>query len=556
MATIDERLARITSLSAKELKQLREDIGAEFDKAEEAEDIDAMEAVAVKGDILKNFEQLMASVNDVTKDVKLEVENESDAEVEVTVESGDDKDEDEKPAESDKDEDKADDKADTTSEAEVAEDAKNESEVPAMAASAVLPEAKDEGEGKELTPVTAAGSSIEYIKARPFAGHDLKGLVAGAEFQDQMDIASAMIDKIDQIRGTHGGDGEKRTVVSLRASVDEARMLTTDSIGNMAKIDPVAYGSALVASGGWCAPLPINYDIMGVGTTARPVRDSLPTFGATRGGIRYIQPPTLGAYNAAISLWTAENDATPTNPAVKPSLKVNCANELEATADAVTLSLIFGNFMSRAFPELVQRHNQLALIQHARFAERTLLNKISAASTPVTTSHGLGYGRDLLLSISQASAFYRNRHRIPRPVRLRAIMPEWVRDAVREDIATNLNVGTSDIAISDAQVDAWFASRGLNITWHLDDTLATQTSGAALNAFPTTIKWWLFAEGTFLFLDGGTLDLGVVRDSELIDTNDYRTFVETFEGIAKVGIEAMEITSTSDLGVAPAPVTP
>jgi hypothetical protein len=62
--------------------------------------------------------------------------------------------------------------------------------------------------------------------------------------------------------------------------------------------------------------------------------------------------------------------------------------------------------------------------------------------------------------------------------------------------------------------------------------------------FPDTFTWYMFAEGTFLFLDGGTLDLGIIRDSTLVGTNDYKMFVETFEGIAKVGVESIKVTST------------
>jgi hypothetical protein len=40
------------------------------------------------------------------------------------------------------------------------------------------------------------------------------------------------------------------------------------------------------------------------------------------------------------------------------------------------------------------------------------------------------------------------------------------------------------------------------------------------------------------------LDLGIIRDSSLVGTNDYKMFVETFEGIAKVGVEGLAITST------------
>ncbi len=56
-----------------------------------------------------------------------------------------------------------------------------------------------------------------------------------------------------------------------------------------------------------------------------------------------------------------------------------------------------------------------------------------------------------------------------------------------------------------------------------------------------------------MFLDGGSLDLGIIRDSSLVGTNDYKMFVETFENVAKVGIESLKVTSTISInGVAAA----
>jgi hypothetical protein len=55
-----------------------------------------------------------------------------------------------------------------------------------------------------------------------------------------------------------------------------------------------------------------------------------------------------------------------------------------------------------------------------------------------------------------------------------------------------------------------------------------------------------------LFLDGGTLDLGIIRDSTLVGTNDYKMFVETFEGIAMVGVEALAVTSAINVNGAAA----
>jgi hypothetical protein len=97
---------------------------------------------------------------------------------------------------------------------------------------------------------------------------------------------------------------------------------------------------------------------------------------------------------------------------------------------------------------------------------------------------------------------------------------------------------------------AGLAVAGVNVTFY-DDSPTTGTSqifgaqgAGALTAFPGTVQWGLYDEGHHLFLDGGTLDLGIVRDATLNSTNDYETFVETFEGVAHRGIESLWITST------------
>ena len=54
----------------------------------------------------------------------------------------------------------------------------------------------------------------------------------------------------------------------------------------------------------------------------------------------------------------------------------------------------------------------------------------------------------------------------------------------------------------------------------------------------------MFAEGTWLVLDGGTLDLGVIRDSTHVANNTYCEFTESFYNVAHVGGESVHVTST------------
>jgi hypothetical protein len=132
------------------------------------------------------------------------------------------------------------------------------------------------------------------------------------------------------------------------------------------------------------------------------------------------------------------------------------------------------------------------------------------------------------------------------------MLPEWFKNALRSDLAMQLPGDGGDnyentIALAEAKLNTFFAVRAINVTWFLDgetgQIMGAQAAGA-LNGFPPNVVWYMFSEGTFLFLDGGTLDLGLVRDSTLNGTNDYKIFLETFEGVAKIGIESLRITST------------
>ena len=379
------------------------------------------------------------------------------------------------------------------------------------------------------------------------AGADIPGYTAGSSIDDMGGVAEAMAKRIHTLRRVNGGDGEQHIVASVTTKFPEERTLTQDAESNWNKIQSVVGPEALVASGGHQAPFEVKYDIFGLGTAVRPVRDSLPRFQADRGGIRYIVPPVLSDYGSAVGIWTAANDSAETpSPSAKLSLTVTAASETTVSTDAVTLQLQFGNLLTRAYPELIARHNELGLIQHAREAEGNLLTNIGAASTAVTSTSVVGLGRDFLVQIGRAAAAYRARHRLEADAPLRAILPAWLKDAMAADLTLSMP-GDSTLNAY-AEIDAYIASRGINASYALDvaggtSAFSAQSSGA-MNEFPDTFIWYLFAEGTFLFLDGGTMDLGIIRDSTLVGTNDYKMFVETFENVAKVGVESLKITST------------
>ena len=436
-------------------------------------------------------------------------------------------------------------------------------EASTLETSTIEPEAQ-EGQA----PVTAAAEEgfsapadrqpvIQVTEAAPVAitaGADIPGYTAGSTIKDMNEVAQAMEKRIHSLRRVNGGDGEQHIIASLTTTYPESRTLTTDAESNQLKINSVVGPEALVASGGHAAPFEVKYDIYAIGSTnVRPVRDALPKFQADRGGIRFVTPPSFAAdtYNAAVGIWTAATDTTPYSN-VKTSYNVVAAAEQTVSTDAVTLQLQFGNLMTRAYPELIARHNELALVQHAREAEDNLLSKIGNASTAVTSTSLIGFGRDFLVQIRRAAVAYRSRHRIDPNTNLKAIVPAWIYSAMSADLTLSMP-GDGTLSVSESEINGYLANVNVTLTPTLDGTVFGSQSAAALLEFPDSFVWYLFAEGSFLFLDGGTLDLGIIRDSTLVGTNDYKMFVETFENVAFVGIEALKITSTISInGVAAA----
>lgn len=406
-------------------------------------------------------------------------------------------------------------------------------------------------------PVEAEAKTVRRVIT---AGADLKNIGLGAEIPNTLALAAAVVDRRNAMGRTSGGDGEQALVASISvdgAYEDSRTLLNNDTEGNMEKIKAVvasakAGENTIIAAGGLMGPVDTTWDIPELGEQlGRPVKDSLPSFKATRGGLRFIAPPVLEDLNGAVSVWTLQDDidaADPDSDKVKPCIRVAAGEEVTVYLEAMPLCLTFGNIGARAYPELVERHIALAMVWQARYAETRLLTRIGELSTQVTAAAELGAARDILVQIDQAASGLRNRHRLDQNAPLRAIFPEWFRKALRSDLVKQLPGDGQDVAfgLQDSTVDRWFSDRNVSVTWTPDGE-AGQIMGAqadgALNSFPSDVIWYLFPEGTFLFLEDATLDLGLVRDSTLNATNDYKMFLETFENVAKVGVESLRITS-------------
>jgi hypothetical protein len=432
-------------------------------------------------------------------------------------------------------------------------------EEPAAVVAAAEPEKKVYR--RSPLPVAAADRTPKSEPERTVlvAAAGAVGVVAGAEL-DRIGLANAMVDHVKrQPRPTKHENGveERSLIASANFNFPPERILRPNDIeGNNAKIRGVGNPflgvegqQALVASGGLCAPLTPFYDIPDFAVTDRPVRDALPSFQAERGGISVPSVSTIGSIETGVGVIEEADDAAGGTFATKSCQDLDCPTWTDVAVGAIYHCREYGNFNSRAWPEGIAHENNLTMAAHSRTADARLLNRIKALSINVTTADVYSSTHDLLYAMARAAAGIRYRLRLSADqVRLRALMPAWVPEMLIADIAAT----QFDRFKSRQDVINILRLSGVEPSFYLD-TPATGTSqgfsdetASALDDFPDVIQWALYIEGTFLHLDSGVLELGIVRDSTLNSTNDYQVFGETFENVARIGPEqaALWVTST------------
>ena len=429
-------------------------------------------------------------------------------------------------------------------------------------------------------PTEGAAVALPRVTMRTTAAGGLPNVEPGAQL-DREQLITAFSTKGQAVSGRNVSGYERYTVATVRTEYPEDRMLRrgVSAFTNMNLVDAASRRARrlhardnqerrtvrrgpeaddVLTAAGLCAPLETDYDIEVIGDVDRPVRDSLVRMGAERGGLQW-RPALDGVtQTGGIGVWTpADDEADPLVP--KTCVEIDCPGVLTAEVDAVYQCLTFSNMSTRFDPEWMDATIQAQNIAHARFAENRLLTQITTASKNVYSTKVLGAMRDSLVTLDRMVAYYRNVHRLNSDAPLRWICPAWFRNMLRADIVMQMvGDGLASLALADAELNRFLAERNINVTWHLDGInppdvdLATDivtpnqfytllATNSAVPDFPTPVSTVLFREGDWTYLDGGTLDLGVVRDSTLNGLNRFQTFSESFETTAFRGIESIHL---------------
>jgi hypothetical protein len=392
----------------------------------------------------------------------------------------------------------------------------------------------------ESAPTLVASAAVGHIRT-------------GAEI-DAHDLTDMMIEQARRLgrpKKSAMGAEERYMLAAAAYRFPESRRLTSDLDANAQKIRSLVNteGRSLVASGGICAPATNIYTIPQFSTASRPVRDALPSFNADRGAVNVPVPTTLASAADAITIITEAEDALGGTFATKSCLDQDCLSYTETAVTIISHCREYGNLNARSWPESITFENELTMAEHARVAEGYLLDRIKAQSIQVTQADIYSTTYDFILAAAKAVAGIRYRLRTGPNFRFRALFPEWVREQVVVDIAAT----QFDRFVGLDKFSQIMRNVGVEPSFYLDNVStgtsqawADEVTSSTLDPFPTAVQWALFPEGAFIHVDGGSLELGLVRDSTLNSTNDFQFFGETFENVALLAPAqaALWITST------------
>lgn len=373
------------------------------------------------------------------------------------------------------------------------------------------------------------------------------------------DLGDAFAKKSRAIPISRTGSTEQGHIV---ATIKNTFEHTVDNQTSFAKVGELVkhltrpdVTESLVAGGGWCAPSEIRYDFFNIACSDGLI--DLPTVGITRGGIQFPVSPSLadavgsnafGGFAVTFSnesvpwLWTeADDEATVTGSPNKPCMRVPCPTFDEERLDCYGICLTAGNLTNDAYPEATQNTLQLLMRAHERAINARLIALMVAASGAATAIGGTvtdSAAPRIYDAVSLAATDYRARYGMCTDDVLEVVLPYWVRDVLRADLAWKAGVDAWQ-AVADAEITSFFTARNVRVQWVSDWQVRGSGqfgNATGLVAWPTTVNFMIFAAGTFLHGQGMTLDLGVIRDSVLNAENDYTAaWSEECHLIAMVG---------------------
>lgn len=283
-------------------------------------------------------------------------------------------------------------------------------------------------------------------------------------------------------------------------------------------------GGALTAAG-WCAPSEVSYDLCFSGS--RDGLLSIPEVGISRGGIRVPVTPSWAALYDDVGFHFTEADAIagnwapganpgdPNVPGNKPCYEIECPTWVDYRLEGDGVCIVGDLLSVRGYPEALAWTTEGALVAHDHKVSAGRIAKIVAGSTAITMPAGqAGAAAPVLSAIELQTEHYRYARRLARSTVLEAVLPYWIRGAIRQDLSVRLGLAFFDV--TDAMIDAWFRLRGVVPQYVYDWQVLTNGQG-----YPDTVQFLLYEAGTWVGGVDDIITVDTLYDSTLLGENKF-----------------------------------
>lgn len=230
----------------------------------------------------------------------------------------------------------------------------------------------------------------------------------------------------------------------------------------------------------------------------------------------------------------------------KGVFRIPCPTWTDYRLQAYGLTIEHGNLTDRAFPELTRRYVSLVMSAHLRRVSAAHVATMAAAgnadAVSVTSAPSDSYG-ELMSAIELQAEDYRSQYLMSRNTVLEVVLPSWTNANLRANLA--MRSGVDLLAVTDAQLLSHFAAR--NVRVQFVEQYRPLYSGAPKTAWPTSTEFIMNPAGSIVEGTGGSIDLGVVRDSRLNATNDFTAaWSEDFRVLMRRGPKGRKVTVVLD----------
>ena len=395
---------------------------------------------------------------------------------------------------------------------------------------------------KPKSPVRRAAGNAPALVVPPqpratiLAAADVPGFSNGQVLDDLDAVTAAVLARVKGMPKTNlatrdGGVRHRYGAAIIRKQNNPELIQDPKGGSDMALVaaaaDPSRLpGGSLLAAGGWCAPSETLYDLCQLETLEGIL--SIPDMTITRGGIRWTPGPDFSDIYDACGFEQTEAQAIAGE--CKDCCTVWCPDFDEVRLDTIGICIKTPLLTEHAYPELVRRFIEGALVAQAHKVNKRILDDITAAAGAPATAFDGGSISITLAALEYTALGMRYSYRLSQTAPIEVVLPFWMKTQVRNDLAIS-NGHDKNRRVSDAEVQGWFADRNLSVQWVYDfqDPVVSRCQ----LTLPATATALMYPAGTWVRGSADIINVDAVYDSPNLEANQYTAlFVE--EGILTV----------------------